>query len=128
MNKIEEIQKLKSLLNQEAITQDEYNLLKKNILKKNDDQQTSIGTSIITIGKSGNSQSKVYTNIEDTTQSEQNQSPKDFTQKTINDLVATTDEFWSSFHQSLALPTVITIIIKMIHLINGLSVYQEHQI
>jgi hypothetical protein len=33
MDKIEEIQKLKSLLDQGAITQDEYNLLKKNVLE-----------------------------------------------------------------------------------------------
>ena len=104
MNKIDEIQKLKLLLDQEAITLDEYNLLKKNVLEKNDDQQTSIGTPIKTIGKSGNSQSELDANFEDVTQSEQNQSPKVLTQKNINDLVATTDEFWSSFHQSLALP------------------------
>ncbi len=100
MDKIEEIQKLKSLLNQEAITQDEYNLLKKNILEKNEDQQTSTSTPIKTIGKSGDSQSE----LEDTTHPKRKQSPDVLTQNNINDLVATTDEFWSSFHKSLVLP------------------------
>jgi len=100
MNKIEEIQKLKSLFDLEAITLDEYNLLKKNILEKNDDQQTSISTPIKTIGKSGNSQSE----LEDATQSERKQSQEVLTQNIINELVATTDEFWSSFHKSLVLP------------------------
>jgi hypothetical protein len=100
MDKIEEIQKLKSLLNQEAITQDEYNLLKKNILEKNEGQQTSTSTPIKTIGKSENSQSE----LEDTTQPELKQLLKFLTQSNVNELIANTDEFWSSFHQSLALP------------------------
>lgn len=41
MNKIEEIQKLKSLLDQGAITLDEFNILKKNVLDSTFHQQTS---------------------------------------------------------------------------------------
>lgn len=41
MNKIEEIQKLKSLLDQGAITLDEFNILKKNVLDSALHQQTS---------------------------------------------------------------------------------------
>ena len=83
MEKIEEIRSLKSLLDQGAITQDEFNALKKNVIDRRIREDT---------------------NNEDTTQSAQKQSPDVLTQSNINKLVATTDEFWSSFHQSLALP------------------------
>lgn len=102
MNKIEEIQKLKSLLDQEAITLDEYNLLKKNILEKDKEQQTSITTPI----KASSKRKSKSVNAAENTQPEQILIPTILTQDHIDEFVATTNDYWHTFHQSMELPHI----------------------
>lgn len=104
MSKIEEIKDLKSLLDQGAITLEEFNDLKKRIIEN--ESEPAIGT---TTQATTNEKREEKTILEASKNEDESQiEPKKFTviltQNIIDEFVATTDEFWSSFYHSLSLP------------------------
>jgi len=104
MNKVEEIKKLKSLLDQGAITENEFISLKKLMLEEDEKVKFDIQIPPHSIGTiKEDSFESLTSNFTDST-STQNKFTSVLTQERIDMLVATTDEFWKSFHESLVLP------------------------
>lgn len=105
MDKIEEIKKLKSLLDQGAITQDEYDLLKKNILENN-------GTKSISKPNKSNSHEKIPA-------SKLKPSVDDVQKNISNDLVTNTTSPRIDFGNFKKGAIVIGIIILIIYLLSS---------
>ena len=101
MRKIEEIKNLKSLFDQGAITQDEFNILKKELIAKEEDHHFHAKT---IVNGTNDKLDPTTGSIADVTLKDPKMPQLPNIEEQINDSVATTDEFWLSFYQSLSLP------------------------
>lgn len=93
MNTIEEITKLKTLLDQGAISQEEFNQLKKNVFDKAEETKIEPDNPTNTNKDAKNGKSNAITaKLETSNSTQQKPSFSGLTQENINELVANSDE------------------------------------